>query len=201
MKYPIPDFYTEDQELLLQLVELFPLACIISSEGETIFTSYIPLHFKDGKMVGHVDANNPQVKLLQEGKKIKLVFSGPDAYISPSEFSTNELPTYNSIRIEAEGVVFGIKEGGLKAEIQSLTKTMETSKQAYVLTDEEKRLHTLMPYIHGFTIEVIQFIGRIKMSQDKGTAHFEKAKSMVKDSYLDRIEKSLHLIQKKKKGN
>ncbi len=198
MKYPIADFYTEDQQLLRRLVELFPLACLISVEGDEIFTSYIPLHFKEGKMVGHVDANNPQVKLLQGGKKVKLVFSGPDAYISPAEFTTNELPTYNSIRIEAEGCVYGIEEADLKAEIQSLTQVMEAEKQAYTLTEAEKRLHTLMPYIHGFTIEVTPLIGRIKMSQDKRKHHFEKAKELVKTSYKKRLDKALDLIQKTK---
>lgn len=196
MKYPIADFYTEDQQLLHRLVELFPLACLISVEKNEVFTSYIPLRFKEGKMVGHVDANNPQVKLLKGGKKVKLVFSGPDAYISPSAFNTNELPTYNSIRVEAEGCVFGIKEEDLKSEIQSLTQIMEAEKQAYVLTESEKRLQTLMPYIHGFTIEVTPFIGRIKMSQDKRKAHFEKAKEIVKSSSRERIEKALDLIQK-----
>lgn len=198
MNYPIPHFYSEDKELLFELIVLFPLACVISVEEECIYTSYIPLIQKNGKMVGHVDANNPQAKLLKGGRKVKLIFSGPDAYISPAEFCTNELPTYNSVRIEIEGTVNSIKEEDLKKEIQSLTKHMEAKKQAYILTQKEERLHSLMPYIHGFSIDIEKIIGKIKMSQDKRTAHFEKAKQLVNNSYQERIEKCLQLIQKKK---
>lgn len=198
MKYPIPHFYSEDQQLLVELIELFPLACIISVEEENVYTSYIPLIYKEGKMVGHVDANNPQARLLTNNRKVKLIFSGPDAYISPAEFTTNELPTYNSVRVEIDGIVNSIEEEDLKKEIQLLTQQMEAKKQAYVLSHKEERLHSLMPYIHGFSIDIEKIIGKIKMSQDKRTAHFEKAKQLVNDSYQKRIEKCLQLIQKKK---
>lgn len=197
MHYPIHHFTITDQNLLRDLVKLFPLACIISAVEDEIITSHIPLYLKDGKMVGHVDANNPHVEFLKNGRKVKLVFSGPDAYISPSHFSTNELPTYNSIRIEANAKVYAIEDDLLKAEIQTLTEQMEGENGAYKLTEKEARLHSLMPYIHGFQLEVEEFVGRVKMSQDKKQSHFEKAKKLVLESYTERMHEALQLIQKK----
>lgn len=193
LSYPAQHFIENDQAILKALIKNYPLAQVICCNNSEITTSYLPLLWKNkDELVGHLDLNNPQVKLLQEGKKVNVVFNGPQGYISPSHFTSNELPTFNYCKIEVEGIIFPISNERLKNEIISLTQLLEGEETAYQLTLDEKRLHSLVNYIFGFKIKISSIQGRFKMSQDKSSAHQKKAVKLVlaseKRSSLDFFE-------------
>ena len=190
MSYPANHFIEQDEATLKALIRLFPLAHIICTNQDEILTSYAPLLWKGkDELTGHLDQQNPQAKLLKDGKKVKLIFNGPEAYISPAHFQTNELPTFNYCKIEIEGKVFAISDETLKQEIIELTQLLEGEQAAYKLTKDEKRLHTLVNYIHGFKIKINAIRGRFKMSQDKSLEHQKKAMEIIlKDSNLKNNE-------------
>lgn len=193
LKYPASHFIETDTTQLKALVEAFPLATLISSHKDEIMTSYLPLLWESSSfLVGHLDANNPHTSLLTQGKKAKLVFHGPEAYISPAHFNTNELPTYNYCKVEVDGIIKKISNADLKEAIIALTKQLEGEHNAYILTHKENRLQQLIKYIYGFKIEVTQIRGRFKMSQDKSKAHQTKALELMyrsldgrQDSFLN----------------
>lgn len=175
MSYPVNHFLENKETILRTFIEHFPLANLICAENNEIYTSYLPLLWKGkDELVGHLDKQNPQVKLLKNGKQVKVVFNGPAAYISPSHFDTNELPTFNYCKVEVVGEVCTITEAMLKEEIISLTKLLEKKEAAYQLTKDEERLHHLVHYIYGFKIKIKHIQGRFKMSQDKSLQHQQK---------------------------
>lgn len=187
MKYPANHFIENDKETLKALIEAFPLATLICTHQDEIFTSYLPFFWDDSAcLVGHIDANNPQVSYLEESKKVRLIFNGPEAYLSPSHFATNELPTYNYCKVEVEGTVKTISNEELKQGIILLTTHLEGEKAAYQLTENESRLHSLVNYIYGFKVEIKELKGRFKMSQDKSKFHQQKALKVMQESLKNR---------------
>jgi len=189
LKYPANHFIEKDNTTLKALIEAFPLATLISTHQDEIFTTYLPFLWDDSDyLIGHLDTNNPQVPFLQEGKKVHLLFNGPEAYISPAHFPTNELPTYNYCKIEVNGMIASISDEELKRGIIKLTTHLEGNEAAYQLTKDEKRLHSLVKYIYGFKIKVNSLKGRFKMSQDKSDAHQEKAMELMRSSLKNRNE-------------
>jgi len=72
---------------------------------KTPFITHAPLIFNEDKLVGHIDRNNPQVSLLKGNYPITAVFQGPQTYISPSIYTTEQLPTWNYIISHATGFV------------------------------------------------------------------------------------------------
>lgn len=187
LKYPANHFIEDDENILRSLIEIFPLATLVSVDKDNIHTSYLPFILDSSKdLIGHLDANNPQVSLLQNEKKVRLIFNGPEAYISPSHFLTNELPTYNYFKIEVDGIVKPIPDEDLKLAIIQLTTQLEGDEAAYKLTHDEKRLHSLVNYIYGFKVEVKQICGRFKMSQDKSKAHQQTALNLIQDNIATR---------------
>ncbi|GGE37659.1 transcriptional regulator [Psychroflexus planctonicus] len=180
LKYPANHFIEKNKEALKGLIEAFPLATLISTYQDQIHTSYLPFIWDaNGFLIGHLDANNPQVALLKDGKKVSLIFNGPEAYISPAHFITNELPTYNYCKVEINGIIRPIADEDLKQAIIKLTSHLEGKQAAYQLTENEKRLHSLINYIYGFKIEIEQLQGRFKMSQDKSKLHQKKAVNLM----------------------
>lgn len=189
LKYPANHFIENHGKTLKQLIELFPLATLISTHQDAIYTSYLPFFWDtEGYLVGHLDANNPQVAFLNEAEKVRLIFNGPEAYISPAHFSTNELPTYNYCKIEVDGIVKNSSDEALKESIIQLTTHLEGKEAAYQLTSSENRLHHLIKYIHGFKVEIKQLQGRFKMSQDKHALHQEKAVKVMQISLKERSQ-------------
>lgn len=160
-----------------EVARAYPFATIISAKEDIPYITHAPLIFHDDILIGHIDANNPQVALLQHNSPVTAIFSGPHTYISPSVYTTKQLPTWNYIIAHARGIVNKITDSDrIKKSIVSMTSFLEGSKQAFTLDFEDPRMDRLVPYIHCFEIEVKEWEGKFKISQDKVPADIENAK-------------------------
>ncbi len=155
----------------------YPFATLISAKDKTPFITHAPLIFHKDKLVGHIDRNNPHVSLLKENYPITAVFQGPQTYISPSIYTTKQLPTWNYIIAHALGNVCEITDPDIiKHSMVRMTEYLEGSSQKFTLDFEDPRMDRLVPYIHCFEIEVKEWEGKFKLSQDKIPADIENAK-------------------------
>lgn len=169
MNYP-PKHYNENSEAMsLKVMRLFPLAMVITSNEIVPDVTMMPLlvsETKDGFVLqGHIDRNNPQMAELSGGK-VKVLFKGPDVYISPLDYiSSNQLPTWNYAYVE----VIGKSEFISEAECRKLLVRMadELDTRDWKLDHEDPRIEKLLPYIQGFQINIDNLINRFKLSQDK----------------------------------
>jgi len=64
---------------------------------------------------------------------------------------------------------------------------LETGKNSYVLNKDNSKMQSLLGYVVGFEIEILEMIGRFKLSQNKDA----KDKQLAKE----------HLIFDSKKGH
>ena len=175
--YPPKHHQDYNIENIKSVATAYPFASLISAQDRTPFITHAPLIFHGNKLVGHIDANNPHVKLLRDNYPIVAVFQGPQTYISPVIYTTKQLPTWNYIIAHATGIVKGIKDSeSIKKSMVTMTEFLETPSQNFKLSIEDPRMDRLVPHIHCFEIEVQQWEGKFKLSQDKGPADIENAK-------------------------
>ncbi|WP_405205389.1 FMN-binding negative transcriptional regulator [Aquimarina sp. LLG6339-5] len=175
--YPPKHHQDYNSENIKSVATTYPFATLVSAKETKPFITHAPLIFHGDKLVGHIDANNPHVDLLKDNYPITTVFQGPQTYISPSIYTTNQLPTWNYIIAHAIGSVKEIKDPELiKKSMVIMTDFLENPDQNFKLSIEDPRMDRLIPYIHTFEIEVQDWEGKFKLSQDKIPEDIENAK-------------------------
>jgi len=109
---------------MIDVIKTYPLATIISVKDKEPLITHLPLIYsEDGKLIGHIDKFNPQADLLKDKNPITIIFSGPQCYISPSIYSTTQLPTWNYIKVHLKGAVERIEsKDALKNSLIKMTE-------------------------------------------------------------------------------
>ena len=186
--YPPPHHQESGFANAVKTLQTFPLALLITTQNDVPLLTHLPLIYKAdnnlGKLVGHIDNNNPQLQHLKPGADVTLVFNGPDSYISPAIYTTRQLPTWNYIKIHLEGKIIrhqNIDE--LKNTMVELTHTLEGDQQRFILDKDDSRMEAFVNYVTGFEIEITNWEGKFKLSQDKLKKDQEKAKFALKNNY------------------
>ncbi|MGB1307671.1 MAG: FMN-binding negative transcriptional regulator [Oceanihabitans sp.] len=198
MKYP-PNYHQENNKLrLLEVIKNYPLATVISVSKNQPFVTHLPLIYRaEGtKLIGHIDIYNPHAKLLQENNEVYVVFSGPQCYISPSIYTTKQLPTWNYINVHLKGKVIALNSNeALKESLIEMTSFLEAPTHKYILEPSNPKMEAAINYIKMFEITIESWEGKFKLSQDKNTQDMANAKAELiranKKSIQDFLNKIL----------
>ncbi len=178
LKYPPKHHQDNDRNHIIEVIKTYPLATIISVKNNEPLITHLPLIFKDDKLVGHIDIYNPQTQLLKDNNNITILFYGPQCYISPSIYTTTQLPTWNYIRVHLKGKVNAIESTeALKASLISMTEFLEAPDHKYTLEANNPRLDANLNYIKLFEITIDTWEGKFKLSQDKHPKDIENARA------------------------
>ena len=170
---------------MIAVIKAYPFAMLVSAEGSTPFVTHIPIVYNEatGKLVAHIDKQNPQVETLVNGAEVTVVFKGPDCYISPSVYSTPQLPTWNYINVHITGTIQLINDAkAAKQTMVDMTAFLEQPEHKFKLEMDDPRMDRLINYIQAFDIEITNWEGKFKLSQDKNTVDFERAKTALAES-------------------
>ena len=187
--YPPPHHQTQDKQKMVSVMKAYPFATLVSaSEGNPIIT-HIPIIYNNetGKLVAHIDKYNPQVATLKDGAQVTVVFKGPDCYISPSVYSTKQLPTWNYIIVHIKGTITLINDpSDAKDTMIAMTEFLEGTDQKFVLDKDNRGMRGMINYIQAFDITITSWEGKFKLSQDKNEQDIENAKQeLIKKSGED----------------
>ena len=176
--YPPPHHQVNDKQKMIAVIRAFPLGMLVTALDNEPFITHIPIIYKESgeKLVAHIDASNPQVESLKDGAKATVVFKGPDCYISPSVYSTEQLPTWNYIIVHLEGIIKTIPEPeAVKETMIAMTRFLEGSQQQFVLERDNPKMDRMVNYIRAFEIEITHWEGKFKLSQDKDPEDYKRA--------------------------
>lgn len=183
--YP-PKYHQEnDIKKMIAVIEEYPLGMLVSVLDGKPLVTHIPIIYnhKIQKLVAHIDKYNPQVATLKDGAKVTVVFRGPDAYISPSIYTTTQLPTWNYIFVHLTGTITLINDPeAAKRTMIAMTEFLEGKGQKFVLTPDNKRMEGAVNYIQAFEIEITSWEGKFKLSQDKVKQDQLNAKEALKEN-------------------
>lgn len=200
MKYPPAQHQDNDLNHMVEVLKTYPLATIISVKDNIPLITHLPLIYRenDGKLIGHIDIYNPQTQLMCDNNDVTIIFSGPQCYISPSIFSTQQLPTWNYIKVHLKGKVKAIEsKAALKKSLITMTEFLEYPNNNYVLEPNNLRMEGALEYINMFEITISNWEGKFKLSQDKNTIDIEKARAELIKINQESIKLFLDKILKK----
>lgn len=173
MKYPPLHHQEADFVNVIDVVKNYPFGTLVTVKDQEPLITHIPIVYEDdgsdyGKLVAHIDKYNPQVGSLTDGALVTAVFFGPDCYISPSVYSTRQLPTWNYIFAHLKGRIKLLKDKeSVKRTMVRMTAFLEGQNPKFVLLQDDTRMEAMIDYIVGFEIEITGWEGKFKFSQDK----------------------------------
>ena len=177
MTYPPNQHQDNNINHMIEVIKTYPLATVISVKDHQPIITHLPLVYEEGKLIGHIDIYNPQAELLKGDNNVTLIFAGPECYISPSIYSTTQLPTWNYIKVHLKGTVKAIEsKAALKQSLITMTEFLEAPDHKYVIETDNPRLDKNLNYIEMFEITITHWEGKFKLSQDKKPKDIEAAR-------------------------
>lgn len=184
----IPNSYAEhDTTALFDFIDAHPLGALVTSEpGSGLFATHLPLVLDrvggaSGTLLGHVARANLHARLGNAPIPALVMFTGPNAYITPSWYATKQesgrvVPTWNYAVVHAYGTL-RLRDDAefLHAHLESLTNAHESAQpHAWHVDDAPSEyISQQMKAIVGveFTIERLE--GKWKMSQNRSHADID----------------------------
>ncbi len=183
--YPPKHHQENNIQKMIAVIEQYPFGMLVSALDNKPLVTHIPIIYnhKIQKLVAHIDKFNPQVKTLTDGAEVTVIFRGPDAYISPSVYSTTQLPTWNYIFVHLTGKITLINDTEeAKKTMIAMTEFLEGKEPKYILEPDNKRMEGAVNYIQAFEIEISHWEGKFKLSQDKVKQDQLNAKEALKEN-------------------
>ena len=175
-------FKQADRTQLAGLMAAHPLATLVTRQGEGFSADHVPLvydatHGEHGLLRGHVARANP---LWREaaGSEVLVVFSGPQAYISPSWYPSKAatgkvVPTWNYAVVHARGSLRAIEDAPwLHNFVSALTQRHEGPRaQPWQVGDAPADyVQQMLRAIVGIEIPLTSLVGKWKVTQNRSEA-------------------------------
>tara|TARA_B100000809_G_scaffold260568_1_gene307749 strand:- start:2958 stop:3554 length:597 start_codon:yes stop_codon:yes gene_type:complete len=187
--YPPKHHQSIDIQKMIKVIKAYPFGMLVSILNGLPLITHIPIIYNEtsGKLVAHIDKYNPQLATLTNNSKVTVVFRGPDTYISPSVYSTKQLPTWNYIIVHIKGNITLINNPNeAKKTMIEMTQFLEGENQKFVLDKDNRGMRNSINYIQAFEIEITDWEGKFKLSQDKKQQDRDNAKEeFIKKSRED----------------
>lgn len=177
--YTPPKFKENDPGTIRAVIRGAGLATLVTATTDGIQATPLPLLFDEGEgphgvLLGHVSKANRQWRLAPMGDGLAM-FSGPDAYVTPSWYSTKEetgkvVPTWNYVAVHAYGPVeFFDEEGRVRDVVSRLTSLHESGRaEPWSVADApEAYIRSQLKGIVGVKLTITRLEGKRKMGQDE----------------------------------
>jgi len=178
----IPSHFLEtDLEKISQFIKTHPLGLMVANVDGELVGNHLPFMAPNGnitvgsKLISHTAKANPIWEVGKKKQKVLLVFSGYEAYISPSSYATKKethkvVPTYNYLSVHINGTLSATQDEEDKYQIvKILTEKMELSrKDPWAVTDAPKDyIETMLANIVGVELLVEKIEAKWKISQNR----------------------------------
>ncbi len=185
--YTPPSFAVTDPEVLFDFVDQHSFATLFSQNEHGPVASHLPLllDHESGRLFGHFARANTHWQTAADCT-VLVVFQGPHAYISPSWYAAqNVVPTSNYVAVHATGTLRLIEDPARVRDIleRTVTKYESPRPQPWSTSSPELEfLEKLQAAIVGFEIEVTQWEGKWKLSQNHPEERRERVIAALRTS-------------------
>ncbi len=173
-------FRNENQDELLSFMKSHPFAVVCSNGNPIPFATHLPFIIRQEEkkifLISHFAYGNPHAHALKEGSEFLIIFSGPNAYISPALYEKKEnVPTWNYIAVHASGTYHLLDSVEAKEKVL-LTTIMNFDPDFKKQYDElsPDYISRMLKGIVAFEMEVAKLEGKFKLSQNKTVAEQKK---------------------------
>lgn len=175
-----PTHFEENRlHVLLECIEQFPLATVVSSGQSGLVADHVPLMYEPvagsaGRLVGHVATNNPLWR-AHPAQEHLLIFQGPSTYISPNWYATKHVsgkvvPTWNYAVVHVTATLAVCHEAGALLALVTKVTSRHESPQAIpwrVAETPPEFIENLLANIVGVEFRILHIRGKWKVSQNQ----------------------------------
>ena len=185
----IPRSYAEhDPQVLFDFIEAHPLGALVTSTpADGLIATHLPLVLDrgagpSGVLAGHLARANPHARHLGDDAADALViFTGPDAYITPSWYPAKQehgrvVPTWNYVAVHVYGRVrVNDDPVALRRHLDVLTARHEGGRPEPWRVDDAPPTYVAqqLQAIVGFELVITRLEGKWKMSQNRSAADID----------------------------
>jgi transcriptional regulator len=180
----VPSHFREERlEVIQALIREHSLATLVTIGTDGLTANHVPMLLDPapdpyGTLRGHVARANPVWRETDMGIPALAIFSGPEAYISPSWYETKNpagkvVPTWNYAVVHAYGQIeFFHEPERLKTLVRALTDVNEAEFEHPWSIDDAPAAYidNLLNSIVGIEIRIDRLQGKWKMSQNRVAA-------------------------------
>jgi len=185
-------FKVTDQEEALAFIVANGFDQLISTIENRLFVSHLPfLVSEDGQsIICHLAKNNPQWKSIEE-QEVLVTFQGPHDYISPSWYSSPDVPTWNYQSVHIYGKPVLVTEPKKLCNIVGeLTKKYESSFEK-PWNPEYKE--SLLNMIIGIEIQITDIQCKYKLSQNRSESNQKQVAEQLKQKGSIELAKAMKI--------
>ena len=150
-----------------------PFAILISSTEGGPFATHLPVVIRETTdqvvIRGHVAKANPHWRYLEQQASCMMIFHGPHAYVSTSNYTAREnVPTWNygAVHVYGTARVFASAED-LQGVLHELIGTFEAAYGEQWASLSDAYRERMLSHIVGFEIAVSRIEGKLKLSQNR----------------------------------
>lgn len=180
-------------EAVIELIEAYPLAWLISDADEEFAATPLPLLPEtnaDGVLVvlfGHMALSNPQTATLRQSPRALILFQGPQGYMSPEPLSNRDwAPTWNYAIARFTVTVEFVPEENDRA-LQLLLDKMEAGRpRPWTIAELGERYHSLKQHIVAFRAHILKADLKFKLGQDERAQTLHELIGGAEDATLAR---------------
>jgi transcriptional regulator len=170
----IPEhFRNEDRATALAFMRANPFVILVSNTDDGPFATHVPVVIRESAdhltVRGHVAKANPHWRYLQSDPACLMIFHGPHAYISPSNYDTREVvPTWNygAVHIHGNATTYAETDQLLNM-LHDLIPTFDATYEQQWDTLSEAYRQRMLSHIVGFEIAVTKLEAKFKLSQNR----------------------------------
>jgi transcriptional regulator len=159
---------------VVDLIGEFPLAWIAPAGGDPLLSTLLPLLPEtdaDGRLrtlLGHIPRRNPLVQALATQPRASVLFTGPQAYVSPSRVSDSTwAPTWNFAQVRIDATI-RFDANGIDEALWALTQAMESrAPTGWTPASMGERYSRMSQAVIAFRADVHRYQARFKLGQDE----------------------------------
>jgi len=151
---------------------------IVTTEQGKPIATHLPLGLTkkgdDYYITGHMAFGNPQWRTFETCEDVLVMFQGPNAYISSSWYSHENVPTWNYQAIHMYGKASILEKDELIEELTGMLEKYEHYSENPVLWDKlsPELLENQLKGIVGFKIKVEEIQAAYKLSQNRNETDY-----------------------------
>ncbi|MBS7702464.1 FMN-binding negative transcriptional regulator [Chelatococcus asaccharovorans] len=177
--YVPPAFREDDPVELRHIMRAARLSTLVTATADGLMATPLPLFLDEsegehGVLHGHLARANPQWALPVHGEAL-VVFSGPDAYVTPSWYPAKRehgkvVPTWNYVAVHAYGRPEFFDDATRLLEVVTRLTNLHEQPRAepWSVTDApEAFIKAQLKGIVGLRLPITRIDGKRKMSQNR----------------------------------
>lgn len=173
--HPNSMFRWEDVEAMRAFVADVGFGSLFVATPDGPRVAHVPVVIEGDRLLLHI-ANGNGIARHLDGATGLFVVNGPDGYVSPDWYGLgpDEVPTWNYVVVELEGVVRKLDREALVAQIDALSHEQErrlAPKPEWTRAKSDPaKIGKMLNAITGFEMRIQAWRGTMKLGQNKPEA-------------------------------